>query len=81
MKRQQEEIDEYCQRAGISCQIDWREGCLNVATFYSQWKIIVNGRDDSIFLFQKNFRKNGINLNDLVPGFHNQNIRRSSILG
>ena len=81
VKKQDKEIDQYCQQAGLSCQIDWREGCLKVATSYSQWKIIVNGRDDYIFLYHKNFHRFGINNDDLVPGYHSQKTRKSDILG
>ena len=81
VEKQQKEIDEYCRRTGISYRVDLTEGCIRVATSYSQWKIIVNGRNDSIFLYHKNYYRYGVDQNDLVPGYHSQKVNRNSVLG
>ncbi len=80
VEKQRNEIEEYCQQSGISWLINYREGCLMVATYCSDWKIIVNGKEDYIFLYHKNFHNRGVNYKDPVPGYHSQKCRRNNIL-
>ena len=81
VKKEEAEIDRFCQEAGISCRVSLRRGCLNVDTSYSRWKIVVDGRQDGIFLYHKNLKRNEVNEEDPVPGYHIQKTRKKTVLG
>ena len=60
----------------------WLEdGQLHVYTPRSKWRIIVNGRDNKIFLYHKNTYSKYEKIPSIIPGYHSQAIRSKTIVG
>lgn len=71
-------IKEYAAKNGLAFYLN--DGVLIIQTPYSKWKIITNGHKNYIFLYHKNTYKK-CRENTLVPGYHSQSVRRSTIMG
>lgn len=71
-------IKEYV--ANNAMEIDFRDGEIIVQTPYSNWKIIVNGQKDYIFLYHKNTYNKCPDKRSLVSGYHSQSVRRSTLM-
>lgn len=71
-------IKAYAAKKGMA--LDYVDGEIIVQTPYSSWKIIVNGQKNHIFLYHKNTYGRCPNKRDLVPGYHSQSVRRSTLM-
>lgn len=71
-------IKDYAAKNGIAFYLN--DGALIIQTPRSKWKIITNGNRNYIFLYHKNIYNKGKD-KSLVPGYHSQSVRRSTIMG
>ena len=79
VRKEKKELDLYCGSKGVYYYFNRTDGALDVISRTGKWKIIVNGQRHFIWLYHKN--NNGESSGDLVPGFHSQKIRSSSLMG
>lgn len=79
LRREDKALDSYCRPNGVYYYFNPADGAIDVISRTGKWKIIVNGQKHFIWLYHKN--NHGANPNDLVPGFHSQKVRRSSLMG
>ena len=79
LSREEKQIEDYCRQNGIYYYLNSVDGALDIISRTGKWKIIVNGQKHFIWLYHKN--NHGFNPGDLVPGFHSQKIRCSSLYG
>ena len=79
LRKEQRDVDDFCREYNISCRLE--DGQLHVHTPNSEWRIIVNGKANRLFLYHKNtYEKKEEKIPSIVPGFHSQAIRYSTIL-
>ena len=64
---------------GIYYYFNHADGTIDVISRSGKWKIIVNGQKHFIWLYHKN--TNGSEMRGLVPGYHSQSVRRSTLMG
>lgn len=79
LRKEQETVNRFCQENGVSCWLD--DGQLHVLTPKSEWRIIVNGKANKLFLYHKNTYEKYEKIPSIVPGFHSQAIRSTTIVG
>lgn len=79
LRKEQEAVNRFCQKNGISCWLD--DGLLHVLTPQSEWRIIVSGKAHKLFLYHKNTYEKNEKIPSIVPGFHSQAIRSTTIVG
>lgn len=71
-------IKEYVSQNGLA--YEYMDGEIIVQTPYSNWKIIVNGQKNNIFLYHKNTYNRCNDKTSLVPGYHSQSFRRDTLI-
>ena len=79
LRRERQDLDNYTQATGLSYTFNPSDGSLDIISKSDVWKIIVNGGQDFIWLYHKNYFDG--NVESMVPGYHPQHIRKSTILG
>jgi len=79
IKREKKDLDNYSRATGLSYSFDPADGSLNVISRTDTWKIIVNGRMSFIWLYHKNYFD--AEEESMIPGYHFQSVRKSTILG
>ena len=79
LRKEQKDVDRFCQEYGVSCYLE--DGQLHVHTPRSEWRIIVNGKINKLFLYHKNTYNKHERIPSIVPGFHSQAIRSKTIVG
>lgn len=72
-------VNQFCQENGVSCWLF--DGQLRVLAPKSEWRIIVNGKANKLFLYHKNTYEKYEKIPSIVPGFHSQAIRSTTIVG
>ena len=77
--KDRKELAEFCESNGISYEFNRAEGCVDVKSKQSKWKIIVYGKNHSLFLYHKDVWKN--KKPKFINGYHSQKVRENSILG
>ena len=76
LKKEEEEMQQYCLKNGLAYFLS--DGCIEVITPESKWKIITNGTKNRMFLYHGNtFEKD---TKSMVHGYHSQAVRRDTIL-
>ncbi len=60
--------------------VEYMDGEIVIQTPYSNWKIIVNGQKNHIFLYHKNTYMKRHDKRSLVPGYHSQSVRRNTLM-
>ena len=79
LRREQKDVEDFCHEYNITCHLE--DGQLHIHTQNSEWRIIVNGKANRLFLYHKNsYEKKDEKIPSIVPGFHSQAIRYSTIL-
>lgn len=79
LKREEKSLESYCRPNGVYFYFSAADGSLDVISRSGRWKIIVNGQKHYIWLYHKN--NHGFKPGELVPGYHSQSIRSSSLMG
>lgn len=79
LRKEQDTVDRFCLEHGISCYLE--DGQLHVHTPWSRWRIIANGKENKLFLYHKNTNRRREKTPSIVPGYHSQAIRHTTILG
>lgn len=79
LRKEQKAVNQFCQENGVSCWL--YDGQLHVLTPKSEWRIIVNGKANKLFLYHKNTYEKYEQIPSIVPGFHSQAIRCTTIVG
>lgn len=79
LNREEKELEEYCRPNGVYYFFNPTDGSIDVISHSGKWKIMVNGQKHFIWLYHKN--NHGVNNRNLVPGYHSQKIRSSSLMG
>ena len=79
LNREEKQLEKYCRPNGVYFYFNSADGSLDVISRSGKWKIIVNGQKHFIWLYHKN--NHGSRFGDLVPGYHSQKIRSSSLMG
>lgn len=79
LDRERKELTNFCRRNGLYYEFNPKDGALDVISHTGRWKVIVNGQKHFIWLYHKNLYREKQTL--LVPGYHSQNIRRSTLIG
>ena len=79
LRKEQEIVNQFCQENGVSCWL--YDGQLHILTPKSEWRIIVNGKANKLFLYHKNTYEKYEKIPSIVPGFHSQAIRSTTIAG
>ena len=79
LNREEKQLEEFFKPSGVYFYFNPGDGSIDVISHSGKWKIIVNGQRHFIWLYHKN--NNGSNYGDLVPGYHSQRIRSSSLMG
>lgn len=78
LRKEKDALDSFCKRNGLFYSFNRSDGSLDVISRTGKWKIIVNGQKDFIWLYHKSlFRQE----DSFVPGYHSQNVRKSTLLG
>lgn len=78
-RKEQKAVDEFCRKHDISCRLE--DDQLHVRTPESRWRIIVSGKAKKIFLYHKNTYEKKEKIPSVVPGYHSQAIRCTTIVG
>ncbi len=71
-------IKEYAENQKMF--FEYVDGEIIVQTPYSNWKIIVNGQKNFIFLYHRNTYGRLTNKKELVSGYHSQSVRRNTLI-
>lgn len=79
LSREEKQLEGFCRPNGVYYYFNPVDGSIDVISRSGKWKIIVNGQRHFIWLYHKN--NHGSNYGDLVPGYHSQRIRSSSLMG
>ena len=79
LKREKKDMDNYGGATGLSYSFDPSDGSVIIISKMGTWKIIANGRQNLIWLYHQNCFGN--DPDSMIPGYHCQNIRKSTILG
>lgn len=79
LRREQNAINQFCQEHGVSCRLE--DGQLHVRTPRSKWRIIINGKSKTLFLYHKNTYQKYEKIPSIIPGYHSQAIRSKTIVG
>ena len=79
INKEKKMLEHYCIPNGIHYYFNAADGSLDVISHSGKWKIIVNGQRHFIWLYHKN--KFGNRPNELIPGYHSQSVRRTSLMG
>ena len=80
LKREGRELDSFCKKNGLFYSFNRGDGSLDVISRTGKWKVIVCGRENFIWLYHKNlYEKKG--RESIVPGYHSQSVRRSTLMG
>ncbi len=79
VRRERNSIENYCKANGLFMEFNRKDGSLDIISHTGKWKIIVNGQRHFIWLYHKNL--SGMNNSSMVPGYHSQKVRKSTILG
>ena len=76
-------INRLCSLNGIHCDYNPTDGYIDIISFSGIWKIVVNGRKHSMFLYHKNTTRRKSNKKDksFVPGYHDQKVHKNTIEG
>ena len=79
LRREKKDMDNYGSATGLSYTFDPSDGSLIITSRMDTWKIIANGRQNRIWLYHRNAFGN--DPESMIPGYHCQHIRKSTILG
>lgn len=79
MNSERKELAEFCKSNGLYYEFNRKDGALDVISHTGRWKVIVNGQKHFIWLYHKNQRRE--KERSLVPGYHSQKIRSSTLMG
>lgn len=77
LRKEQKAVDEFCHEYNITYHLE--DGQLHIHTQNGEWRIIVNGRANLLFLYHKNTQSKEEKIPSIVPGFHSQAIRCATI--
>ena len=78
LKKERKTIDRLCSRNGITYSFNREDGGLDIVSFSGKWKILVMGKQHSIFLFHKNTHHVD---QGKMPGYHRQHVNSTTIEG
>lgn len=79
LAREEKNLKNICNINGVLYYFNVADGSLDVISKSGKWKIIVNGQRNFIWLYHKS--KFGERKGDLVPGYHSQKVRCSTLEG
>lgn len=79
-RKERHKIKDFCHTNGLTVKL--QDGAIHIISRHDCWRIITNGHNHNIFLYHKNTGKRCRRDRHppLVPGFHSQKIRASTIL-
>ena len=80
-RKERKEIQKYSAAHALTCKL--QDGVFHVISKHDCWRIIVNGKNNVLFLYHKNSEKRGgkKQQSSIVPGFHSQAYHAKTILG
>ena len=83
LKKEEKDLRSYCNGNGLFYSFNNSDGSLDIISRTGKWKIIVNGQKNFIWLYHMNtdYRHDTSKFSDMVPGYHSQNVRKSTLLG
>lgn len=79
LRKEQPAVSLFCQKNSISYYLE--DGQLHVHAPQSRWRIVVNGKENTLLLYHQNTHPSRKNKPSLVPGYHSQAIRHTTIAG
>ena len=79
LRKEQNAVNRFCQENGVSCWLD--DGRLHILTPMSEWRIIVSGKANKLFLYHKNTYEKYEKIPSIIPGFHSQATHSATIVG
>ncbi len=79
LRNEKDQVDHYCKANGLYYSYNETEDTLDIISKSGKWKIIVNGQKHFIWLYHEN--RKITHSGGLVPGYHSQNTRSSTIMG
>lgn len=79
LRREQAAVSRFRRKNNMSCHLE--DGQLHIITPKSEWRIIVSGKTNKLFLYHKNTYEKYEQIPSIVPGFHSQAIRSTTIVG
>ena len=79
LRKEQNAVNRFCQENGVSCWLD--DGQLHILTPMSEWRIIVSGKANNLFLYHKNTYEKYEKIPSIIPGFHSQATHSATIVG
>ena len=79
LRKEQEAVNRFCRENGMSCRLE--DGQLHVLTPKSEWRILVHRKANKLFLYHKNTYEKREKVPSILPGFHSQAIRSTTIAG
>lgn len=78
LRKEKKAVNAYCHEHNVSYHLE--DGQLHVHTNNGDWRIIVNGKSNRLFLYHINTYQKEEKIPSIIPGFHSQAIRYSTIL-
>lgn len=80
-RKERTPVDNFCKTSGFIFKL--QDGIIHVISKHDCWRIIVNGKNNALFLYHKNthWRYHRETHPSIVPGFHAQGFRSQTILG
>lgn len=79
LRRERDAVCRFCQEKGLTCRME--DGQLHICTPKSEWRIIVGGKANKLFLYHKNTYDKRERVPSAVPGYHAQAFRCKTIMG
>ena len=80
-RRENKKITRFCKAKGFMTEL--HNGVLHIISACDCWRIITNGKNNSLFLYHKNtdmrFRRE--KRPSIIPGYHSQKYRSDTIMG
>lgn len=79
-KKEAKALEQFATENGLS--YFYGDGMLDIKSPYSQWKVIVAGKDiKRLFIYHKNTQTRAKQKPSIVPGYHSQAYRTDTLLG
>lgn len=79
LRREQVAVNEFCQKHCI--ELSLKDGYIQVSNGLGNWRIIVRGKRNQLFLYHKNTYEKHEDIPSIIPGYHSQAIRSKTIIG
>ena len=70
-------VEKYCQKHAFCVSLHPR--FLHIRTLFSQWRLVPSQTGNKLELYHKNTQDRASNGTSRVPGYHFQNVRKSTI--